>query len=42
MKNKPIVKNKENTSDNSQDDNFILELVDLNAGLDLTKSNDRE
>jgi hypothetical protein len=43
MKNKQsIVKNKEDKSNDSQSDNFILDLVDLNDGLDLTKSYDRE
>lgn len=30
------------TYDESQNDEFILDLIDLNAGLDLKKSDDRE
>ena len=44
MENKPDEKSKENKSYNakSQNDEFILNLVDLNAGMDLKKSDDRE
>jgi len=41
MKNKPKTVNKV-TYDESQNDKFIIELVDVNDGLDLKKFDDRE
>jgi hypothetical protein len=41
MKDKPKAMNKA-TYDESQDDKFIIDLVDLNDGLDLKKFDDRE
>jgi hypothetical protein len=41
MGNKPKIMKKANY-DESQNDKFIIELVDLNEGLDLKKLDDRE
>lgn len=41
MENKPKMK-KKSTYDESQNDKFILELVDLNASFDVKKQDDRE
>jgi len=42
MENKSKAKKASATYDESQNDKFLLELVDLNAGLDLKKLDDRE
>ncbi len=42
MENKTVVKPKADKNALSQNDEFILNLVDLNAGMDLKKPNDRE
>ncbi|MDD5699910.1 MAG: hypothetical protein PHH00_01810 [Candidatus Nanoarchaeia archaeon] len=42
MENKAHAKSKSRDYDESQNDEFILNLVDLNATLDLKKSDDRE
>jgi hypothetical protein len=42
MENKPDTKPKATYNSKTQNDEFILELIDLNDGLDLKKSGDRE
>jgi len=42
MENKTSSKDKSRNYDESKNDEFILNLVDLNDSLDLRKSNDRE